>query len=164
MSTAEPLAPPDASARILDAAEACIRRYGIRRTSMAEVARTAGFSRAWLYRHFPDKESLVSAVLLRTDEAFWLAAREHIDAQPTLVAQVVEAVAFARAQAPSDLFLGLMETEPDTFWETPHYRGWPAVLVRYDSPSRERIETIIERGWWDRASKAQKQARGGERP
>src|SRR5688572_1114188 len=32
----------------------------------------------------------------------------------------------------------LMETEPDTFWETPHYRGWPAVLVRYGSPSRER--------------------------
>jgi AcrR family transcriptional regulator len=106
--------PTDAEARILDAAERCIRRYGIRRTSMAEVARTAGFSRAWLYRHFPDKESLVSAVLLRTDEAFWRAARARIDGEPTLVAQVVEAVAFARAQAPSELFLGLMETEPDT--------------------------------------------------
>lgn len=106
--------PTDAPARILDAAEACIRRYGIRRTSMAEVARTAGFSRAWLYRHFPDKESLVGAVLLRTDETFWRAARERIDAEPTLVAQVVEAVRFARAQAPSELFLGLMETEPDT--------------------------------------------------
>ena len=58
----------------------------------------------------------------------------------------------------------LMETEPDTFWETPHYRGWPAVLVRYGSPSRERIEMIIERGWWDRASKVQRTARGGQRP
>ncbi|MGZ8752964.1 MAG: TetR/AcrR family transcriptional regulator [Acidimicrobiia bacterium] len=114
MST-PPLADPTAAeAKLLDAAERCIRRFGIRRTSMAEVARAAGFSRAWLYRHFPDKESLVSAVLLRTDEAFWQAARERIDAQPTLVAQVVEAVGFARAQAPSDLFLGLMETEPDT--------------------------------------------------
>jgi hypothetical protein len=58
----------------------------------------------------------------------------------------------------------LMETEPDTFWETAHYRGWPAVLVRYGSPSRERIETLIDRAWWDRASKAQRSARGGERP
>jgi hypothetical protein len=58
----------------------------------------------------------------------------------------------------------LMETEPDTFWETPHYRGWPAVLVKFGSPSRERIETVIERAWWDRASKAQRSARGGERP
>lgn len=56
----------------------------------------------------------------------------------------------------------LMETEPDTFWETPHYRGYPAVLVRYGSSSRERIETVIERAWWDRASKAQRDGR--ERP
>ncbi len=58
----------------------------------------------------------------------------------------------------------LMETDPDTFWETPHYRGWPAVLVRFGSPDRERIERVIERAWWDRASKAQRTARGGERP
>ena len=57
----------------------------------------------------------------------------------------------------------LMETEPDTFWESAHYRGWPAVLVRYGSPSRERIEMIIERGWWDRATKAQR-AEFGPRP
>ena len=58
----------------------------------------------------------------------------------------------------------LIETDQETFWETDHYRGWPAVLVRYGSPSRERIETVIERAWWDRASKAQRTARGGERP
>ena len=57
----------------------------------------------------------------------------------------------------------LMETEPDTFWETPHYSGYPAVLVRYGSPSRERIELVIRRAWWDRASKAQ-QAAFGTRP
>ena len=54
----------------------------------------------------------------------------------------------------------LMETEPDTFWESDHYRGWPAVLVRFGSPSRERIETVIARAWWDRASKAQRTAFG----
>ena len=25
----------------------------------------------------------------------------------------------------------LIETDPDTFWETDHYRGWPGLLVRY---------------------------------
>jgi hypothetical protein len=50
----------------------------------------------------------------------------------------------------------LMETDPETFWETDHYRGWPAVLVRYGSVDRERIETVIMRAWWDRASKAQR--------
>lgn len=54
----------------------------------------------------------------------------------------------------------LIETDPDTFWETDHYRGWPAVLVRYHSPDRERIETVITRAWWDRAFKVQRTAFG----
>ena len=49
----------------------------------------------------------------------------------------------------------LMETDPDSFWETPHYRGWPAVLVRFGSPDRERVEAVITRAWWDRLTKAQ---------
>ena len=57
----------------------------------------------------------------------------------------------------------LMETDPDTFWESPHYRGWPAVLVRFGSPERERIEAVITRAWWDRLRKAQRAA-FGERP
>lgn len=57
----------------------------------------------------------------------------------------------------------LMETDPETFWETDHYRGWPAVLVRYGSLDRERIERVIKRAWWDRASNAQRLA-FGERP
>ena len=58
----------------------------------------------------------------------------------------------------------LMETDPNTFWETPHYRGWPAVLVHFDSADPERVCLVIERAWWDRASKAQRAERGGERP
>ena len=57
----------------------------------------------------------------------------------------------------------LMETDPDTFWQTAHYRGWPAVLVRYGSADRERIETVITRAWWDKAPKALRQD-FGERP
>ena len=57
----------------------------------------------------------------------------------------------------------LMETDPDTFWESAHYRGWPAVLVRYGSADRGRIEMVIERAWWDKASKTQRKA-FGERP
>ena len=37
----------------------------------------------------------------------------------------------------------LMATDPATFWQTPHYRGWPAVLVRYDGPDPERVRAAI---------------------
>ena len=39
----------------------------------------------------------------------------------------------------------LLETDPETFWQTPHYDGWPAVLVRYDSPDPARVLAMIER-------------------
>ena len=39
----------------------------------------------------------------------------------------------------------LKETDPDTFWQSPHYEGWPAVLIRYGSEDPERVREIIER-------------------
>jgi len=39
----------------------------------------------------------------------------------------------------------LKETDPATFWQTPHYAGWPGVLVRYDSPDPERVQAMIAR-------------------
>ncbi|MGV3480945.1 MAG: MmcQ/YjbR family DNA-binding protein [Sphingobium sp.] len=43
----------------------------------------------------------------------------------------------------------LMETDPDTYWQTPHYAGWPAVLVRHDSADPDRVRTMIVQahGW-----------------
>ena len=41
----------------------------------------------------------------------------------------------------------LMETEPETYWQTPHYEGWPAVLVRFDSTDPERVRDVIRRGF-----------------
>ena len=39
----------------------------------------------------------------------------------------------------------LKETDPDTFWQTPHYVGWEGVLIRYDSEDSERVREVIER-------------------
>lgn len=53
----------------------------------------------------------------------------------------------------------LKETEPACFFQTPHYEGWPAVLVRYADADPERIAVLIERAWARGASKAQRAAR-----
>lgn len=39
----------------------------------------------------------------------------------------------------------LKETEPETYWQTPHYEGWPAVLARYDAADEERVRDTIRR-------------------
>jgi hypothetical protein len=38
----------------------------------------------------------------------------------------------------------LMETEPETYWQSAHYAGYPMVLVRYDSRDPERVRRVIE--------------------
>lgn len=37
----------------------------------------------------------------------------------------------------------LKETDPQTYWQTAHYEGWPAVLVRYASADPERVREMI---------------------
>src|SRR5881397_641509 len=39
----------------------------------------------------------------------------------------------------------LKETDPQTFWQTPHYVGWEGVLVRYASEDEDRVREVIER-------------------
>ena len=38
----------------------------------------------------------------------------------------------------------LKETEPETYWQSPHYQGHPMVLVRYDSTDPDRVRWVIE--------------------
>jgi hypothetical protein len=54
----------------------------------------------------------------------------------------------------------LIERDPATFWQTDHYRDWPAVLVRYGSGSDELLTTLLSRAWWDRATVAQRRSFG----
>lgn len=39
----------------------------------------------------------------------------------------------------------LKETDPDTFWQSPHYVGWEGVLIRYDGGDDERVRDVIAR-------------------
>ena len=108
--------PPLASStreRLLDAAEVCIRRTGIRRTTVGQIAEEAGVSRAWLYRIFPDKNGLIGAALMRGDEEFWAQAHAVVGAADDLADQVAAAVIFSRAKQPGALLLLLQQAEPE---------------------------------------------------
>jgi len=64
-------APADALAardRLLDAAEACIERFGLAKTTVEDIATAAKVSRATIYRYFDNRDELVLAVVLRSLE------------------------------------------------------------------------------------------------
>jgi hypothetical protein len=53
----------------------------------------------------------------------------------------------------------LIETEPETYWQTAHYEGWPALLVRFASADPERVAATIERARDQAAAKKPARAR-----
>ena len=53
------------SERILDAAAAALRRYGVEKTNVVDIARALDMSHGNIYRHFPSKKALLNAVVLR---------------------------------------------------------------------------------------------------
>jgi AcrR family transcriptional regulator len=62
---------------VLDAVAESVRAVGVRRTTMAEIARRAGLSRSTLYTHFSDVREATAALLTR--ELLSLLARATAD-------------------------------------------------------------------------------------
>ena len=54
---------------------------------------------------------------------------------------------------PLELKEALIEAEPALYYETPHYRGWPAMLVRLGAIDDERLQDRLECAWRQKAPK-----------
>ena len=49
----------------------------------------------------------------------------------------------------------LMAAAPEIYFETDHYKGWPAVLVRLSEIGREELSERLEKTWRGLATKKQ---------
>jgi hypothetical protein len=58
----------------------------------------------------------------------------------------------------------LKETDPATFWQSPHYVEWEGVLIRYDCKDEERVREVIARAWDFVAAKPRARVRKRSRP
>src|SRR2546421_25722 len=59
------MASPEIEDAVLDATRDCVLAYGVRRTTVSDVARRAGVSRMSIYRRWPDVRSLVADLMSR---------------------------------------------------------------------------------------------------
>ena len=84
----------DARERILAAAERCIDRHGIRKTTMDDVAGEVGLSRPSVYRYFADRDDLLIELITRHARALLGRARKSISRQSGLPDQLVQLVLY----------------------------------------------------------------------
>jgi AcrR family transcriptional regulator len=99
---------------LLDAAQRCVLAVGVRRTTLAEIARTARVSRMTLYRRFPDVRSVLAALMTREFGALLQHATAAGMAAPTARERLVVIAASAiRALSGDQLFRTLLQVDPE---------------------------------------------------
>ncbi|AIJ11932.1 TetR/AcrR family transcriptional regulator [Streptomyces violaceoruber] len=115
MTTAAKTETEDPTARrILDAALEQFTVFGLRRSSMDDVAKRAGVSRVTVYRRFGTKDALVEQTLLRENSRFFQRLDQAVAALPTMEERVVEGFVVAlRHTRAHPLFGGLLRLEPE---------------------------------------------------
>jgi len=82
----------DVRERILAAAERCIDRHGIRKTTMDDIASELGLSRPNVYRYFADRDDLLIELITRHARALCNRAHKSISRRNSLTDQIVETV------------------------------------------------------------------------
>ncbi|MEU6779801.1 helix-turn-helix domain-containing protein [Nonomuraea angiospora] len=113
---------------VLDAARDCVLAYGVRRTTLTDVARRAGVSRMTIYRRWPDVRTLVADLMTRE----WVRVVEELDLTDPVRA-VVAGVRGLRAQP---LWRKIVEADPELLL--------PYLLDRRGA-SHEAILEVLER-------------------
>lgn len=107
--------PPDPDAtteRILDAALAEFRSFGLRRATVEDITRRAKVGRMTLHRRFPSKQALVAAVFMREIRRVLSEVGAVLEQHDTLVDKLVEGLAFGlRRTYQHPLLSRLLETD-----------------------------------------------------
>ena len=69
----------DKEIRILEAAQALFGRYGLKKTSIEEIAKSAGLGKGTVYLYFRSKEEIFEAVVLGFGKALTEKLRTEIE-------------------------------------------------------------------------------------
>jgi AcrR family transcriptional regulator len=86
--------------RILDAAESCLTRFGLAKTTLEDVAQAAELSRATLYRQFSNRDGLLLAVATRDAERTATDAELFLQQFDDVGSWIVEGMLFCLREIP----------------------------------------------------------------
>jgi AcrR family transcriptional regulator len=85
----------EARDRIVTAAETAIRRWGLARTRIDDIADEARCGRSTIYRYFGNRENVIIQVLLRRGRLFGDTLLRHVHDRSDTPDKIVEGVVFA---------------------------------------------------------------------
>lgn len=130
---------------ILAAASACVLDVGLRRTTLADVARRAGVSRMTVYRQYGDLSSIVSELLTAELLGIIDGARQEVGDLPTARERLVEAgVLTVDRLTTHPLWCKVLDLDPELLL--------PLVVDRFGSTQKVAVDLVaaqVEEGFRD---------------
>ncbi len=100
--------------RLLDSAEGCLEQFGPQKTSMEDVARSAGMSRATVYRYFENRDALLLGVASRQSSALASEAISYLSRFNTISDWLVEGLLFTLRELPNRPVFASLVTSLDS--------------------------------------------------
>lgn len=101
--------------RILDAAYKLIKQHGLRRTTMADIVRASGVSKATLFRRFGNRKELLHSLMTREVVGFLSDLNDRIAQVTDPGERLVEIfVYFCEVAANHGMLRRLIQTDPET--------------------------------------------------
>ena len=132
--------------RIAAAALEQFAEFGIRRSTIGDIARRAGVSKMTVFRHFTNKQGLVQDVIARELCRAWAEIDRRWGAGSTIEERLVEGFGFAVSFVSGHpLFDKLLRAEPDMLLPLLTVNGAP-VLALYRTLIAERLQAEIDAG------------------
>jgi AcrR family transcriptional regulator len=120
--------PDRTQAAILDATRASVLDFGVRRTTLTDVARRAKVSRMTVYRRYPDVDSVLRDLMTRELVALMEDVAGGVDAPDGRGLVVARLIAVVRALREQPLLRKVIDAEPELLL--------PYVLGRMGSTQR----------------------------
>lgn len=103
--------------RILDAAQRCVENVGFTRTTLTDIAKTAGLSRMTIYRHYESTEAVLQDLMTREFNGIVdrsIALKQAAGDAPATRAQIVDAVITSADELTSHpLFQRILSADPE---------------------------------------------------
>ena len=122
----EPAAVDQTTEKILDAALAQFLDFGLRRTTVEDIAVRAGVSRVTVHRRFGRKDDLIQGVIMRELALFLRELDAALAPLETLEEKLVEGfVVTMRAARTDPLIARVLKTEPEALLPELTVRGGP---------------------------------------
>ena len=98
----------DTQGRIVEAAVQCVKRWGIEKVTLNDIAKEAGVTRPTVYSYFSNRDEVVQFALLQSAYGFAQKLLRHIERYESVECRVIEAMMFSLKRLPHEPSLELM--------------------------------------------------------